>query len=152
MNSPLWTWTVGRAIRDTSHSPFWTAIDMFELFSFFRMSRHSSFRIAFPATLLFCSLIFAALAAWPHPGRADTPQAAEKPNASTAPAQSTPPRATPAKPQTVSPPEAAGDATDKALQGPALLPDFGMADVEAKARSLASTAFENPDGKVPAFL
>lgn len=125
---------------------------MFELFSFFRMSRHSSFRIAFPATLLFCSLIFAALAAWPHPGRADTPQAAEKPNASTAPAQSTPPRATPAKPQTVSPPEAAGDAADKALQAPALLPDFGMADVEAKARSLASTAFENPDGKVPAFL
>ena len=31
-------------------------------------------------------------------------------------------------------------------------PVFGMADVEAKARALAESEFENPDGKVPAFL
>ena len=92
--------------------------------------------------MLACGLAFAAAAAWPQNGWAapGTSPAAERPDTPTAPARPEPQSPAPAESQTVSP------------QLPPSPPAFGMADVEARARALADAPFENPDGKVPAFL
>lgn len=92
--------------------------------------------------MLACGLAFAAAAAWPQNGWAapGTSPAAERPDTPTAPARPEPQSPAPAESQTASP------------QLPPSPPAFGMADVEARARALADAPFENPDGKVPAFL